>query len=1210
MKRISILLFFSFFTPFFAHAQGSDFNMAAQLLSAAKKSNIGQVQSLISSGADINFMDNTGLSIVCTAIMNKDMQAAQILQMYGADASNCDRQIKNYKSKLPQGESTGVLSGLSSPQGIALTAAGAVVVVGGLVFLTDLFGTSNDNGGISSSDDSRAGDGDTTTTTPTAAFTIPFGPAMTSSASETANYTANVNLYSPSAAGILYDNFELMTETYGQNYLLMMGGYSAFGRGYLGMRTLRNTSTRAPISLDGNNLGSDSVSGARPVDVALITDNGIDAAIDTSLEDTLLLWTTTNDNGTTANGASNDMISSKYYNNEITVGSDTETISDDTTDEDSSRLSLFDLADYGTVTKNSFADSLDDLLAKTIGGRTSGYTSADYVGFMPNGQMTIYRTGGGTGMLALDTPVTSSGTYTDSGDTEFGTGDTLVLYSKTLTVTMDSDGYTFSATDGTDTYDGYIGTDGLVYIDSDSDSAIDETYTIETDNSLTLEKQAGTIDYLNYKALVSAGLLWYAGDLDDGLSKPDIVANASVVSGLYARDSKTVSDILSYDSDYQSAAFATFVNDYYDQNLTDGDAGADDMPGTDSVTFFGNLGSTYSPIVIFSTGAAETDSTYSGSTLEASFENSAPLVFDNLEHLFMSVVAVGDTGTTASTSSASGYSVNGKIVLSQWYDTAADAYYKSRTCGVSGTGSGDIDPWCFSAAGVTDELAVASMAGAVGAAKSAFSYMNNKQIFALLALTADGPYLGTTTSGTALTDATLIAYLKDIYQMPNEYKYRWETDGEDYLEVFKEVFGYGLIDLERATTPGKSVYYYNGTDIVSTTGDGYWRSASTTVFNPSTTVSVRTASISAPYYDVLESTDGSLSLSRVWENEFAIDSSASGLYMGDVLDEFNISDEGDKEFKQGNLSVKMGFAENGYTDNMNGLDNLQFGYSLENVELTAGYQSHFTNGTNRFEGTANPVLSLASNAAFSDFKYRAGDNLTFGIRGFSAAITDENLLANDPTVSSGYAPAVLGLMQGAESSMRFGNKKAALTTSVGFAHENDTLLGAQTTGVLALGNGDTTYVDAYFDFGLSDNTNISLRATFAKTQATPTGELIMGLSDIESNSFSAGADFGNFSFTAAMPLTITSGNFDYAAADYEITEDADGNFGLISNVGIQNISLVPVKREFRFTGSYRQKLGEFTDGAVGFIYRINPNNIDDYGDESIFMFKISHKLGI
>ena len=61
---------------------------------------------------------------------------------------------------------------------------------------------------------------------------------------------------------------------------------------------------------------------------------------------------------------------------------------------------------------------------------------------------------------------------------------------------------------------------------------------------------------------------------------------------------------------------------------------------------------------------------------------------------------------------------------------------------------------------------------------------------------------------------------------------------------------------------------------------------------------------------------------------------------------------------------------------------------------------------------------------------------------------------------------------------------------------------------------------------------------------------------------------------------------------------------------VEDLSLRPEKRETRLMGTYRHKFGEFTDGAFGFIYRINPNHTDDFGNESIFMLKMSHRLGI
>ena len=128
MKYVRLLLFALFLIPaggaFAANVSNNEFMVAAQLLSAAKNADIQQVQNLINAGANVNYVDSTGLSLVCTALMNNDIRAAQILQMYGADASQCDRQIKQYESRTQPEETGGLFSGLSSAQTISLAAAG------------------------------------------------------------------------------------------------------------------------------------------------------------------------------------------------------------------------------------------------------------------------------------------------------------------------------------------------------------------------------------------------------------------------------------------------------------------------------------------------------------------------------------------------------------------------------------------------------------------------------------------------------------------------------------------------------------------------------------------------------------------------------------------------------------------------------------------------------------------------------------------------------------------------------------------------------------------------------------------------------------------------------------------------------------------------------------------------------------------------------
>ena len=1240
MKYIRIFLFALFFAPMaaFAATPSNEFMVAAQLLSAAKNADIQQVQNLINSGANVNYVDSTGLSLVCTALMNNDVRAAQILQMYGADASQCDRQIKQYESRNVPESSGGLFSGLSSAQSISLAAAGAAVVVGGLFLLTDWLdpGNENNNGGISGGGD-RPGQGDGSggngNKTEWQVGAIPYGPAMPDAEAETKNYTANLYLYSDAEA--FKENFTLMTQTYRQNYLLMMHGYSSFARGYMGQRTLRyEDRSPVPASVLGNyNLGQWQLGGGRPVTVALVTENGINAASKpageisaekNSLDDQLLVWSTMS--GDKVNNTDVGMLSSKYYNNVIQLGTgEGDTLTNSYTYEDGTLVNNFDLAGFGTAVNNTSATNDDDLLAKVVGGGTSGYPNADFMGFMPNGQMMIFRTGDGNGLVNIAKDEQSAtGTYTMAGDS-LATGDTLSLFGKTLTVTRTGNQITAVADDETK-YTGYIGADGLLYIDSAADGVIDQAYEL-ADNNLTMVKKAGKIDYYNYKALINAAALYNAngltGDLEGGRSRPFILANASVIEPLHDKSSATIEDVLSYgnDSDSLLYGFTTLINEYYNNSEKDGVNGNDDTPDVYATAFFKGLGMTYSPLVIFSTGASETDANYSGKHLEASFENSAPLVFDNMEHLFMSVVPVSLSGAgTANVETVSGFNPsNSKYQVSQWQSTNGtsdttddDTFYMGRVCGVAGTGANGVDPWCFAAAGVTDELAVASAAGAAGSLKSAFSYMSSEQLFTLMALTADGAYLGTDTSGNPFsTEESLISYLQGIYQMPNEYEYRWKEGGENYLDVFKEVFGYGVINLERATKPGTNIYFYNGTDIVSDNGNAYWRAATNTVFRPSSVFGARAATISAPFFDVLESFDGSMTLPRVWKNEFSLaGASERGLYMGDVLGDFKTRDSDAPRVQFGNFGFSMAFSEKPYVDNLNGLDELSVDYSLGNWNFAAGYQRHFTDGNSRYNGMSNPILGLASNVVASDVAYGMG-RWSFGARAYSGNITDETMLDNDPTISSQYLPARLGMMHGVQSDVAWNGDKFGFTAAFGVAHETNTLLGALSGGLLNMGNGDTSYIDTELRWAPMDKLNFTLRSTFARTSSDASGEFILGMSDVDSRAFAFGMDIGNFKFSVSQPLVVTNGYLMYPYADYDITESADGKYDLaITNTHVEHMDLSAQHREVRFVGEYRHNFGEFTDGAVGFIYRVNPNNTDMFGNEAILMMKMTHRLGI
>ena len=1209
MKLIKILAFAAFLSPFALYAAPSEFTVAAQLLAAAKSADIQQVQILVNNGANINYVDNTGLSLVCTALMNNDLRAAQILQMYGADASQCDRQIKDYKSKNVPARTGGLFSGLSTAQGLTLAAAGAAVIVGGAFLLTDVFDPDNDNnvsGGSSGGGSSGGGGSSTNSGTAWVVGALPYGPAMPSASTETANYQSNLNLY---RTEVFEDSFQLMSTPISENYLLLMRGYSPLARGYLGMQTLRRADN-TPIVLNNASYGSELIEGGRPVNVALVTANGVNATTSSSLGNKFLVWTGINTDGSLG-PASQNTISSKYYNNDFVFTS----VDNYAANEDSVLLQYFDLSNSGTAIHNTLADSGivgDDILAKIVGGNTPDEENfnADFIGFMPNGQMTIYRTGNGKVFSALASPV-SAGTYTFVGDS-IATGDILNLFGYTLTATVV--GNSVVLTDGTNTYNGYIGTDDLLYMDSDGDGVVDTGFSLAS-NVITKTKVLGTDSYLNYEALYDAVVNRTTDASSGGRSRVDVIANLDVIEPLHSRSALIIDDIFesaTSTEEYKTNLLNSITNVYSNGTV-------DSQIGTDAGNFFRSVGNA---LAVFSTGASQqiTGSLFADTPQIATIENGAPLVYSNLNHSFMSVVAVGAPTINADgtlpqivANSDSMPVSSTKYQLAKWGIGEGDnaTYYKSRICGMAGTGNGNIDPWCFAAVGVTDEMATAAAAGAAGVLRSAFYYMTPQQIFTLLALTADGPFLGRKTGGEKFTETTLISHLQEMYTMPNAYQIKIDSGQMTYIDAFKQVFGYGVINLERATTPGTNLYFYSGSDIVSTSGNGYWRAATNTGFRPSAALSIGRAAIDVSAYDVLESSNGEMRLPRIWKNTLSFnDGGRHGLYMGDVLGDLRTRDARDDVVNFGNMAFSLTRSERQYNDNMGGLDNMRLDYSNDNWNLMADYQRYLTDGESRFIGMSNPILSLASNAMTTGAHYKH-ENWSFGARAFSGYITDEGLVESDPTISSVYEPVRLGTVSGAQSEIGWGNDIFGLKTAFGMSHENNTVLGAYGTGLMEFGGADTNYVDVDAFVKIADDIRLRGRATFAHTVPNLQSDMMIQMTAFDSNAFALGMDFGNLNVTMSMPLATVNGKMKYAWADYDIVTDSDGRYDLaVSDYGVRDISMAAHSRELRIGASYRRSLGEFTDGAIGFIYRINPNNIRDYGNESIFMLKLTHEIGI
>ena len=1222
----------------------SEFQSASKLLVAARRGDIQTVQILINNGANVNYVDSTGLSLVCTAVMNNDTRAIQILQMYGADASNCDKQIKQYKQKsrvAAKGEEYGFFSGLSSTHIIALSAVGVAAVVGGIVLLADVFDDDDGGGNSGGSNGDRPNNNDSESSSATKSFTVPYGPAYLTSAGAvdtTFDITTNLSSWDDSSNSELRktdfnylrtsvsDNFasDGLVSTL-QNYLLMMGGYYSFASGYMGQNIFRDSANGyAPV------LPAIANAQARPVRVALITGNGINPAGSADSAGGITYALSTSLNSATPHV-------DKYLNNTATPVTDSEDV---VVGYDLTENTGFDFSGSGSAF-NPYANVNDSALAKIVAGwegeRSS--TDGDLYGFVPNGQLAIYRTGNGTSWDAISTATDREevGTFTDTdGNDVLSATDVVVINGNTYNIVSALDETSVTnpvLTVGETSYQLsthskifigqcespctniaiYVGTDGAWYINSSGGNDVDSVYIEDSGSVWTYKNKAFSgVPYYNFAAMAAAAGKVYNVSGDTSATTTDVIANTNLIPASYKTNYLNVGT-------FTTSAELNDVTDlkgFYRDTITS-------YYGSGQGGIAHSLFNGYSaslPMIIMPAG----DRIYKeeGVTglylddLDATFENYAPILYgNNLRHDFMTVVAVShETGTSAATS-ISGYgdgtgSAYGPIVLSKWTTDGGTNIYSSRKCGIAGTGASGIDPWCFAAAGPTAEMATAAAAGAVASIKSAFPYMTNDQVFTLLALTADGPFLAANTSGTVFSTDSLATYLKGMYSLPMSYN-ESSLSSADYLDAFKDVFGYGLINLERAIKPGYSIYYYSNGNIVSDAGNQFWGNVSTSTSRASSVLSLTNrGAITTSFFDVLQSADGSISLPRVWNNTLAMNNdSKHALYMGDVLADFNVNSANHHSNQIGNMSFDMAMSSRAYDDNLNGLDNLRIAFTNEKYDVDAQYQHYLTDGESRFSGRANGVLALVSNTLSTGAKYKSG-NFAVGGRAFSGVITDEGLIENDPTITAQFEPGRLGFANGVAMDAGYNTNKFAFNVAVGNLHETNTVLGMYSDGLLTMRGGDTQYVDAVAEYKPIEKITLSLRGTFADTRVDNIAGLISDVSNIKSNAFAIGADVGGFSFTASMPLAVVSGKMGYDDATFEVVEN-NGKYEIaMNNPHVEYVDLATLKRELRFSSSYKMALGEWTDAGVGFIYRVHPNNTDVFGNESLFMFKIHHRLGI
>ncbi|MDR0449081.1 MAG: hypothetical protein LBG89_01305 [Rickettsiales bacterium] len=716
------------------------------------------------------------------------------------------------------------------------------------------------------------------------------------------------------------------------------------------------------------------------------------------------------------------------------------------------------------------------------------------------------------------------------------------------------------------------------------------------------------VDFMNFQAMNTA--LQNAGTMNIS-----IIANANAPE-FTKRAATDTADAWAVLTPANQPTFINLINQYYQATLDDFlDAGltADDFatyqstgyiaPGAFAgAVFSGKMlvaGTTSNaPTAMFVFGAGDYYRSESpNTTLTATFENLAPKLYTNLEHLFMTSVAVmGSNGTynlNIDQSNPSAINANNKIVLSQYVDEHGDVL-NARACGwAAGRGAGGIDPWCFAAPGITSDQSVASLAGSVGVVNGAFNYMTMQQLFTLLAVTSDR---------LALT----AAQLQSKYALPADYQAR-VTAGEDYKSVFAEVFGYGLTNLNNATTPGSRVFVFQKSGLVdkviSSNGNAEWQRYAASVgagmisgtsILPSSAFGNKFSGISAPMFDIVESIDGDVSMPRIFTQSLDFQNTRSSL---DLMDNFrNFGNEELTTAYDAN-GIKLGF-RNDYDEaaGESYMREFDFKFSGEKSFANANYKARRTDGFG--------IMGLASDNVSTDAGLKSG-RFRLGVGGFTGAIKVADI-ARDMDAAN----PELGKIYGYNAVAGFEDEKFALGFAAGQAIESNSILGAYGSGLLEMGGSRSEFVRANAGYNLGDAVKLSASAEIARTTPNNSSNLIMSeVSGFTSTAMSAGLDIGNISLGAALPLAVIDGRVKYLNVDMDYIDAAHG-YDLVVNSTDREINMASREREVRFNAAYKMDLGIFTTANAGVIYRINPDNSSAFGNESILMFKLKHRLGI
>lgn len=430
------------------------------------------------------------------------------------------------------------------------------------------------------------------------------------------------------------------------------------------------------------------------------------------------------------------------------------------------------------------------------------------------------------------------------------------------------------------------------------------------------------------------------------------------------------------------------------------------------------------------------------------------------------------------------------------------------------------------------------------------------------------------------------------------------------------VYGQGLLDIEKATRPFGSISVTSASTIEGVT----FSTASTSLglgssMGSSAVDALRAVRIAgfdnmgATFYvdatTLISSAEDYLDNDKLLAG-FGKDRTITEIALKDDLTlQFNIgSSEAafyeTKTSPDGNGEKKTELSTFKLAHQLSDSESFTVGYNIDFAKETSALRSEFTdrNLISSKSAFANPWLASYDENYMSSFSVQLND---------SVSIKSSNIFAQNITDLSEEGSAISSTLDlGFQASSDF-----ALSFSGGIIHEENSLLGSETSGGFGIQNGaDTYFVGAQATYNLADKIDLvgSYYQGVTNVDANETS-LIQDMSNLTSRSFSLGVvgetddpyNTTKWGFIGNAPLTVTSGSADFKLAT---SRDRTGKIYYDTH----NVSLAPSDQELNLEAFLSHELSEkeFISGSV--LQRFNPSSNSELQDETIFMMKYSKKF--